>query len=272
MVYCQEPIEKLLSYLKKNDIDNIEIRPKEGHFHPQNIKDLLRIKKRLLQTGITVKAIHMPLDGVDISHPQQYERVKSVREVEKTVLMAYHLEAGQVVIHPGGKASDFKDREHRINLSIESLKEITEFAQNWNINIILENTLPGRIGDKWAEIIQIIESISYTGLGICFDSGHHLLNYSEIRQGRLGLNKFPINWQKLLWHIHIHDNDGKHDLHKLPGEGRFPWGSLLSFLKEINYRGALIFEPKQQNELFSYLPKIIASWQKINSYNGNNYI
>lgn len=272
MVYYQEPMEKLLSYLKKNDIDNIEIRPKEGHFHPQNIKDLLRIKKRLIQTGIIVKAIHMPLNGVDISHPQQYERIKSVREVEKAVLMAYHLEVGLVVVHPGGKASDSKDRENRLNLSIESLKEITEFAENWNIRITLENTLPGRIGDKWEEIKQIIESMSYTGLGICFDSGHHLLNYPETGQGRLDLNKIPIDWQKYLWHLHIHDNDGKRDLHKLPGEGQFPWGSLFSFLKEIDYRGALIFEPKQQNELFNYLPKIIASWQKINSYYGNNYI
>lgn len=266
MIYCQEPIEKLLPYLVKSKINIIEIRPKESHFHPQEIKDLLKLKKKFVQTDITVQAVHMPLNGVDISHPQQYERVKSVREVEKVVLMAYHLGVGLVVVHPGGEVSDSKDRENRLYLSIESLKEIVEFAQNWDIKIALENTLPSRIGDKWEEIKQIIETISCPSLGICFDSGHHLLNYPEIAQGRLDLDRVSINWQKYLWHIHIHDNDGKCDLHWLAGEGQFPWVSFLSFLKKIDYRGVLIFEPKQQNELLSYLHKITTAWLEINNY------
>ena len=266
MVYFQEPIEKLLPYLKKSGINSLEIKPKEGHFCPQDIKDLQRLKKKFVRAEITVEAIHMPLNGVDISHSQQYERVKSVREVEKTILMAYHLGVGLVVVHPGGKVSDFTDRENRLKLSMESLKEIGEFAQSWDIKIALENTLPDRIGDKWEEISTIIETLSYPSLGICFDSGHHLLNYPETAQGKLGVEKIPINWQKYLWHIHIHDNDGKHDFHWLPGDGKFPWVSFMSFLKEIDYRKTLIFELKKQNELPYYFNKVASVWQKLNSY------
>jgi len=265
MIYYQEPIEKLLPFLTKQEINNIEIRSGEGHFHPQEIKDLLRLKKKLDQRMITVKAIHMPINGIDISHPQEYERIKSVREVEKDVLIAYHLGVDLVVVHPGAMMTDSSERDKRLKLCIDSLKEIVEFSQNWNVKIALENTLPGRVGNSWEEIKKIIEIVSYPNLGICFDCGHHLLNYQKITQEGLDLEKIPINWQECLFHAHIHDNDAKHDFHWLPGEGQFPWTSFITFLKKIGYQGTLIFEPKKQNELSDYLNKIKTFWKEINN-------
>jgi len=265
MVYYQKPIEKLLPHLIKSKIDTIEIRPGQNHFQPQEISELLKLKKRLDQKGIIVKAIHMPMNGVDISHPQEYERIKSVREIEKAILMAYHLRADLVVVHPGAIVNNSDDRKKRIYLSVESLKEIMDFSRNWNIRIALENTPPGRIGDKLEEIQLILEIISSKALGICLDTGHYLLNNPEIEQGKLNLYKILINWQTILFHIHLHDNDGMHDLHLLPQEGIFPWTSFISFLREINYQGTLIIEPKEKDDLTDYLNRIFMVRDKIRS-------
>ncbi len=263
LAYYQKPIEKLLPHLVKEKINNIEIRLKENHFLPQEVNELLKLKKLLNQKRITVKAIHMPMNGIDISHPKNYERIKSVREVEKTVLMAFHLGVELIVVHPGAMVNNFEDKKNRLRLSMESLEEIMDFNQNWNIKIALENTLPGSVGDKWEEIQQILQNISSKNLGICFDTGHYLLNYPEIEKGKLNLDKMGINWQDSLWHIHLHDNDGKRDLHLLPQEGLFPWDSLISFLKTIDYKGILIFESKEQNNLNDYLSRVNIAWNNI---------
>ena len=265
MVYYQKPIENLLPYLVQEKINIIELRPKKGHFNPQDIKELLKLKEQLEHYGISVRAIHMPMDGVDISHSQTYERIRSVREVEKTVLMAHHLGTDLVVVHPGAMVENPDEREKRLELSIESLKEIMDFCQNWKVKIALENTLPGRVGDRWEDIQLIKEAIPSQNIGICFDTGHHLLNYPEIGQGVLNLDKIPINWEESILHIHIHDNDSKHDLHLLPEEGYFPWSLFISFLRKIRYRGVLIFEIKEQNRLDDYLKRVITARDKIES-------
>lgn len=263
MVYYRKPIEKLLPYLIKEKINIIELRPKKGHFNPQEISELLKLKKLLERKEITVRAIHMPMDGADISHPQTYERIKSVREVEKAVLMAHHLGTDLVVVHPGTMVENPDDKGKRLELSIESLKEIVDFCQNWKVKIALENTLPGRVGDRWEDIQLIKEAIPSKDLGICFDTGHYLLNYPEIEQGALNLYNIPINWQESILHIHIHDNDSKHDLHLLPQEGRFPWSSFIPFLRKINYEGVLIFEIKEQSNLDDCLKRVIVTIDKI---------
>ncbi|MFO7890025.1 MAG: sugar phosphate isomerase/epimerase [bacterium] len=256
MVYYHEHIEKILPYLADWQIKNIEIRPHIGHFEFQDSNSIDHIKKKIDHSGILVKAIHMPMNGVDISHPEEYDRVKSIREVEKAVLVAHRLGAGLVVVHPGGMCNNFSDRGKRLSHSINSLREIVEFSQQWNVKLAIENTPPGRLGDQWEEIHKIITEIISEYIGICFDTGHYILNKKNIGKVKLNLEKEPINWQKNLFHIHIHDNDRKQDLHLLPGEGRFLWSSLISFLQEIKYNGYLILEPKDQIDITSYLNKI----------------
>ena len=112
LAYYQKPIEKLLPHLVKEKINNIEIRLKENHFLPQEVNELLKLKKLLNQKRITVKAIHMPMNDIDISHPKNYERIKSVREVEKTVLMAFHLGVELIVVHPGAMVNNFEDKKN----------------------------------------------------------------------------------------------------------------------------------------------------------------
>jgi len=269
MVYYREPLEKLLPYLHNWKIKIIEIRPKAGHFQPQRLEEVIKLKERLQQSGILVKSIHMPMNGVDISHPEEYDRIKSVREVEKTIMIALNLKAELIVVHPGATCHEADDRKKRLTLSIESLKEIVDFSEVYPIKIAIENTLPGRVGDLWEEIQQIMEVVSSKNLGICLDTGHYLVNYQHIIQKDLYLDKLPINWQDKLFHIHIHDNNGKKDAHLLPGEGIFPWPSFMDFVKEINYQGTLIIEPTEQREKYELsdcLNRAMEIWKRMQEY------
>jgi sugar phosphate isomerase/epimerase len=266
MVYYHEHIEKLLPFLMDWGIRTIEIRPRKGHFELKDPDSIDYLKKKIDHYKILVKAIHMPMNEVDISHPEEYDRVKSIREVQKTVIAAHRLGAELVIVHPGGMCHKLSEREKRLSKCIKSLTEIVDFCCQWNIKLAIENSLPGRLGDQWEEIQQIISAISSENVGICLDTGHYLLNQQHTDIGELNLDKEPINWQKELLHIHIHDNNGKDDLHLLPGDGCFPWALLVSYLKKIQYHGALILEPKERSQLPPYLDKINQVMEKLKTY------
>lgn len=71
--------------------------------------------------------------------------------------------------------------------------------------------------------------------GICFDCGHANLAGldlpAEIK--RIG-NRLKV--------VHIHDNDGSADQHRLPLEGNISWPPVIGALKEIDFRGELALE------------------------------
>jgi sugar phosphate isomerase/epimerase len=256
MVFYHENIKKLLPSLNSYGINNIEIRPNVNHFECQDPRTIEELRKEIKRYNISVESIHMPMNGVDISSLEEYDRIKSVREIEKSIITASKLNSKLVVIHPGGKCNGIADRETRMSKCITSLTEIVEFCSQWDIKIAIENTLPGRLGSHWSEIQYILETISSEYLGVCLDTGHYMLNQESTERGTLKLDKEPIDWKKHLFHIHIHDNDGKSDLHLLPEEGGFPWSQLLSYLKMIQYQGVLIIEPKEQVQLEGYLNKV----------------
>jgi sugar phosphate isomerase/epimerase len=256
MVFYHENISKLLPLLTSFGIKNIEIRPNVNHFECQDPKIIEELRKEIQRFNIVVKSIHMPMNGVDISCPEEYDRIKSVREIEKVIITALKLNSKLVVVHPGGKCNSITERETRMEKCISSLTEIVEFCSQWGIKIALENTVPGRLGDRWFEIRHILETISSEYLGVCLDTGHYILNQESPERGTLRLDREPIDWKKHLLHIHINDNDGKSDLHLLPEEGLFPWSQLLSYLKKIQYQGVLMIEPKEQVQLEEYLNKV----------------
>ena len=256
MMYHHEPIAKLFPFLIDWKMRTIEIRPHTGHLELRDSDSIDQLKKRIDHDHIVVSAIHMPMNGVDISHTEEYDRVRSIREVQKSVIVAHRFGAGLVVVHPGGKCSTISERESRFTQCIKSLTEILDFCCQWDVKLAVENTIPGRLGDRWEEIQQIIEVLSSENVGICLDTGHYLLNQRKAGHEEFNFDIKFINWQKKLFHIHIHDNDGEKDLHLLPGEGDFPWSLFISFLQEIHYHHMLILELKDQNQLTYYDEKI----------------
>lgn len=263
MVYHQENLLKLLPYLNNFGIKNIEIRPHPGHFQCQNPELIFKIKNNIKKYDINVVAIHMPMADVDISHIEEYDRVKSIREIEKTIITALNLDAKIVVVHPGNRYNNSNDKIKKLDNCVKSLKEITDYFYKSNIKIALKNTLPGRLGDRWEDIKRIMDEVSSEKLGVCLDTGHYILNEEYAKIHEFNLDILPIDWQRDLLHVHIHDNNYREDLHLLPGEGRISWSSLISYLKKIDYMGNLILESKKQEYLPDYFDKVNSVFKKM---------
>jgi len=237
-------LKSKLTLLKEAGIKYIEVKPKEGHFNYHDPKYLDEMSKEFKKNGIKVISMHMPTNGVDISLIEEYDRVWSVREVEKTALALLRLGGEILVVHPGSEIEDEKTRKARREKSEQSIEEILKFCEYWGIKIALENTLPGKTGDSIPEILEIVRNFNSKNLGICLDTGHcnitsSLYNHSEVVKCLLGIKEY-------LCHLHIHDNLGKSDDHYLPFEGNIDWKRFIKSLKKINYQGVFMFELRKK--------------------------
>ena len=237
-------LKSKLTLLKEAGIEYLEVKPKEGHFNYYDPKYLDEMYKEFKRNGIKVISMHMPTHGADISLIEEYDRVWSVREVEKTALALLRLEGEILVVHPGSEIKDEKTRKARREKSEQSLEEILKFCEHWGIKIALENTLPGKTGDSIPEILEIVKKFNSKNLGICLDTGH--CNMTSSLYNHSGVAECLPEIKDYLCHLHIHDNFGKSDDHSLPFEGNINWKGFVKGLKEINYQGVFMFELRKK--------------------------
>jgi len=189
-------------------------------------ESFLKAAKELKKAGIKTVSAHAPLHtspgrDVDISASDNWERKFAVRETEKSILALSLMtgSGGTTVIHIG-RAVENANRKKHLTASVESLKEICEFASEFNTEICLENTLPGHLGCFLDELLEVREKSGFPGLKFCLDTGHYHLAppQSDLLSGMAAE----------LRELHIHDNDGDKDSHLVPGRGTINWEDLFT--------------------------------------------
>lgn len=73
-------------------------------------------------------------------------------------------------------------------------------------------------------LVQLMEAMNNSRMGLCFDTGHFNL-FSSI-----SLEEWLDRCSKHICHLHVHDNDRSADLHAPPGSGTFPFKELFERL------------------------------------------
>jgi sugar phosphate isomerase/epimerase len=237
-------LKSKLPLLKEVGIRYIEVKPKEGHFDYHDPKYLDEMSKEFKKNEIEVISMHMPTNGVDISLIEEYDRVWSVREVEKTALALLRLGGEILVVHPGSEIKDERMRKARREKSKQSLEEILKFCEHWGIKIALEDTLPGKTGDSITEILEIVGNFNSKNMGICLDTGH--CNITSSLYNHSGVVECLPEIKNYLCHLHVHDNFGKSDDHSQLFEGNIDWKGFVSGLKKQKYQGAFMFELRKK--------------------------
>lgn len=119
--------------------------------------------------------------------------------------------------------------------ALDRFKRITEAAEKYNVKLGLENSVYAK------QVRFVLDNIQSDHIGFCFDSGHenaftHGENYLDSYADRLVA-------------MHLHDNDGVHDQHKLPFDGTVDWNKTVAQLKKSQlFRESVILELARQME------------------------
>lgn len=244
----------LNGYLLNTDIYQADI----NRFFDASVSDLERFfaphKNGAKAAGITINQMHMPYPIYVPTGKRKVNEYLWNEVAPKSMAVCAFMECPYIVIH-GLKLAKFLGSEEQEWKETERfLDSIAPMAKEMGITICIEN-LYDNIGGHLVEgpccdVRKAVERIDrmndrYHGevLGFCFDTGHANLVGIDFED-------FIIMLDYRLKVLHIHDNDGIHDLHQIPytftktreNTASTDWDGFLSGLGRINFDKVLSFE------------------------------
>jgi len=136
------------------------------------------------------------------------------------------------VLHTADDPGMSRDDVFRANA--EGFRRLAADAERTNVKVAVENTC-NRFGSTPAELLELIDAVGSPMLCICLDSSHANVQGLDIAETVKGCGS-------ALACLHLSDNDGSGDQHRLPFDGTVDWYALARALREADYPGTLNFE------------------------------
>jgi len=105
-------------------------------------------------------------------------------------------------------------------------------GQPEDFEIMIENVLD----PDPAPLLALVEAIGDRRAGLCLDVGH--ANVAS----KVPVRDWLAAFAPALTHLHLHDNDGSHDFHALPGDGTIGFPGILAEIDRLAPAATLTFE------------------------------
>ncbi|MGQ9721852.1 MAG: sugar phosphate isomerase/epimerase family protein [Candidatus Jordarchaeum sp.] len=198
-------------------------------------------------------SIHAPIWDINIASHITNFRNESVNQIKWTMDLAQNLGSKLITLHPGHiPPYPFIPslREKGKKNFLDSLQKLIEYSVETGVLIGLEN-IPISLSFCYT-LEDLVEYIGrFDNLNVTLDIAHAyiVLKFFEFLDSkRVSISpesRIADTIKKLdkrLINIHLHDNDGSYDAHKIPGEGKIYFNPIMKVLKEINYNGLIALE------------------------------
>jgi len=183
---------------------------------------------------------------------REYERLAGIELVTNRIAMTARLGSDVVILHLPFEPEGSGDREAYWARVRRSFDDLAPFARGQGVRIALENSSK----DNFDALERVFALYGPDVVGLCYDSGHGNVAGN-------GLDRLERVRGRLL-SVHLHDNDGTGDQHKLVFDGTTDWPRLARLIASSPYRKPLSFEsnmgsyPKGSDEV-AFLCRALAS-------------
>jgi len=251
MLYCLgESFNRMLKRLGTIGTRYIEIL--DDGIHELN-KNRVALLRETAKSNNIHYSLHAPFADINIASPSKIMLKASMKRLKQSMAYANQLDARIWVFHPGAKTgigqfypgADWKQ-------NIESIQELYESAEEYGVNIVLEN-LPAKYYFFMSKPEEFVRFYKETNLpiGIVMDLGHANL------EGHIE-GFFNLLADKII-HIHASDNDGSDDQHLGIGYGKIDYTWVAEMLKKTGYDKSVIIESiTNVSETITKLKKLLA--------------
>lgn len=249
------------SLIKSSGFQAVDFNIMQCHDPAGLSLDIFKENRKVAEgEGLYFSQVHEPLWGKRMDLQTEEEYMFSV--VKQAIQITKTLNSPHLVVHPY-QSYDRVDMATQRQLNLHFFRKLAPVALDAGVTLCIENkptvSMLGTIvhgfcseSGELAEFVDELNDIS-TGepFGTCFDIGHaHVLRQDVGEQVRKLGHRLKV--------LHLHDNDGTKDLHRIPFsvENGVNWSSFLLGLQDIHYRGVLDFE------IYNSLISISAPLQK----------
>ncbi len=167
------------------------------------------------------------------------ERAERYASMAKAVRGTAYVGAPNYVIHcimPFG-ADNTEHRDALWEMNFEYFGRLCEVGKEYGVVINFENlpftSLPL---SRVCEILEFVKQMNNPWMKMCLDTGHCAVHGDSVGDAVRAIGK------EYLSILHVHDNDGRHDNHWLPGQGVIDWSDFSKALGEIGFEGTVSLE------------------------------
>ena len=200
------------------------------------------------QIGVEINQIHAPFSFPKAKWEDPvYFREVLMERFKRSLRIAGIFGAATAVVHPLHYDSYVGREEAWFEKNMEYYTELLPVAEEAGVMIATENmwrtdprrkTIAHDTCSRKEEFVRYVDSINSKWFVACLDVGH---------VGLVPQTDEPWDFVHALGHdrlraLHIHDNDYRGDLHKLPYTGIINWTEVARALGEIDYQGDFTYE------------------------------
>ena len=193
--------------------------------------------KAAKECGIEVYQMHSIWLTVNFDKTEE-DRQKTVEYFVRQMEAAYYLGCKYFVLHPFMPFGHDVDvnRELVFDINVELLKKLIPSAEKWDVVLCVEN-MPFKNNpiSTVSEIKRLVRAVNHPRVKVCLDTGHANIFSSDIAADVRLLGDDLAT-------LHVHDNSGRADEHKLPYWGKINWEEFLLALGEIGFDGCFCLE------------------------------
>lgn len=217
-----------------------EKSPEEVLAHYRRELEIIR------ENGLVITQAHAPFPAYLENVPGLLDY--AIRIYQACIRLCHAAGCKNLVVHgismtPGSPALT-RQRVDELNRKLYG--ELIPVLRETDVTVCLENLFTGAGGQIYegncsdaAEAVEYIDTLNGAAgkqcFGLCVDTGHlNLLRKNMTRYIRTVGSRIKC--------LHVHDNDGRDDLHRMPFTGTVRWEELLEALREVGYDGDFSFE------------------------------
>ena len=167
--------------------------------------------------------------------------------LRKTVVATDFIDCRRLVVHPFfHHYTDIEDQQAEWERNVERYSALIPVAKQYGVTICLENMFMVDRGHIYAACCtdigwtcRIIDELNRIAgervFGFCLDTGHLALCGLDVKNAMTTLGD-------RIECFHVHDNDGKNDIHQAPYMGVQDWNRFIDGLAEIRFNKPMSFE------------------------------
>ncbi len=190
---------------------------------------------------------------LDITERVKFKRLQVVEEIKRALEIAEVVPFRYLIQHLGVSGEEYDER--KIDAGFSALEEISLFARQRGVEVLLENT-PNALAS--AERLLMFFDLTHMDLNVCLDTGHANMNEGVETACRL--------LQRRIRSTHVHDNNGHEDSHLFPllaEGGTIDWRRAMKALPMTEGEIPLLLELREVPEMAHPLDHVKLVFEKL---------
>ena len=231
-------------------IPSVEIFCARQHLDWRNTAQTAELAAWFRDSELALHSLHSPMytdevwgkSGpqavIDITEPVKARRIQMVDEIKRALEIAETVPFRYLIQHIGVGGAEYDER--RVESAFTSLEELSVFARQRGVEILLEN-IPNEFSTATA--LNLFLDQTHLDLNYCFDIGH--ANIGPGVESEYNLMKTRIR------STHLHDNNGTDDKHLFPTVhegGTIDWKAAMPMIASRPEQYPILLELKEDAE------------------------